>query len=738
MRAAVESSVSDIYMSANPSAAAPKRKSTSLPIESIKKPRIEGEEPIVLLTAVPNSSSEARMSSPPPNLMLRKKVTSSPQTARKLVIKEFKVKPQVPENFERETWSRLKEAINAIHNERTISYSLEELYQAAAALCTQKTAATLYFNLQQECQSHIQKEGAKLLGQTSDNISFLNLVDTCWQSHCRQMDLIRAIFLVLDRTYVIQNSTIRSIWDMGLALFRECVMSIQEVEKKTLSGILDLIERDRNSETVNRTLLKSLLRMYSALGIYNERFEAPFLEATTTYYANEGIRKIQEYEVSEYLKRVEVRLQEENERIYHYLDSTTKKSLVAIVEKQLLETHISSVLEKGFDAMVEGNRYQELALMYHLFARVNGQEALKNSWKSYIKSAGTAIVNDPERDKNMVQDLLDFKSKLDFILEESFHRNEACTYALKEAFEYFINVRQNKPAELIAKFIDEKLKSGKGTTEEELENLLDKLMTLFRYIQGKDVFEAFYKKDLAKRLLLSKSASLDAEKSMIAKLKTECGSNFTNKLEGMFKDIDSSKELMVRFKESKFVEKLSHLPTIELNVYVLTTGNWPAFTPIECKLPSEMLEYQEVFKMFYLSQRGGRRLMWQNSLGHCTVRCNFPSGKKELYSSLFQAVILLLFNESEELSFAAIQTATGLEEKELKRTLQSLACGKVKILQKKPKGRDVNNDDLFAFNKDFSAKTFRIKVNSTQMKETVEENQKTNEGIIQEIGRAHV
>ena len=36
---------------------------------------------------------------------------------------------------------------------------------------------------------------------------------------------------------------------------------------------------------------------------------------------------------------------------------------------------------------------------------------------------------------------------------------------------------------------------------------------------GKDVFEAFYKKDLAKRLLLSKSASYDAEKSMLLKLK---------------------------------------------------------------------------------------------------------------------------------------------------------------------------------------------------------------------------
>jgi len=60
-------------------------------------------------------------------------------------------------------------------------------------------------------------------------------------------------------------------------------------------------------------------------------------------------------------------------------------------------------------------------------------------------------------------------------------------------------------------------------------------MDFYYLSKGKDVFEAFYKKDLAKRLLLGKSASIDAEKSMISKLKTECGSQFTNKLEGMFK-----------------------------------------------------------------------------------------------------------------------------------------------------------------------------------------------------------
>ena len=46
-----------------------------------------------------------------------------------------------------------------------------------------------------------------------------------------------------------------------------------------------------------------------------------------------------------------------------------------------------------------------------------------------------------------------------------------------------------------AKFIDSKLRAGnKEATEEELERLLDKIMVLFRFIHGKDVFEAFYKK----------------------------------------------------------------------------------------------------------------------------------------------------------------------------------------------------------------------------------------------------
>jgi hypothetical protein len=45
---------------------------------------------------------------------------------------------------------------------------------------------------------------------------------------------------------------------------------------------------------------------------------------------------------------------------------------------------------------------------------------------------------------------------------------------------------------------------------------------------------------------------------------------------------------------------------------------------------------QDIFKEFYLSKYSGRRLMWQNSLGHCVLKADFPKGKKELAVSLFQ------------------------------------------------------------------------------------------------------
>ena len=62
-----------------------------------------------------------------------------------------------------------------------------------------------------------------------------------------------------------------------------------------------------------------------------------------------------------------------------------------------------------------------------------------------------------------------------------FYHFDSSLFCSQDAFESFINQRQNKPAEMIAKFVDSKLRAGnKESSEEELEKLLDKIMVIFR------------------------------------------------------------------------------------------------------------------------------------------------------------------------------------------------------------------------------------------------------------------
>lgn len=666
--------------------------------------------------------------------MPRTSIVASGKTgaSKKLVIKNFKDRPKIAENYTEDTWLKLREAVNAIQNSTSIKYNLEELYQAVENLCSYKVSPTLYKQLRQVCEDHVQAQIHIFREESLDNLSFLKRMNRCWQDHCRQTIMIRSIFLFLDRTYVLQNSLLPSIWDTGLELFRTHIVSDGGVQKRTVDGILQQIELERNGETIDRSLLRSLLGMLSDLQVYKDAFEDQFLNETNRLYAAEGQRLMQERDVPEFLHHVAHRLEEENDRIVSYLDQSTQKPLISCVEKQLLGEHMTAILQKGLSILLDENRVTELALLYQLFSKVKGGlPTLLQFWRDYIKTFGTEIACTPEKDKDMVQDLLDFKDKMDNVAHNCFAHSEGFINAMKEAFETFINKRPNKPAELIAKYVDSKLRAGnKEATEEELERILDKIMIIFRFIHGKDVFEAFYKKDLAKRLLVGKSASVDAEKSMLSKLKHECGAAFTSKLEGMFKDMELSKDIMIQFKQH--MQNQSEPSNIELTVNILTMGYWPSYIPMEVHLPPEMVKLQEVFKIFYLGKHSGRKLQWQPTLGHAVLKAEFKEGKKEVQVSLFQTLVLLMFNEGEDFSIEEIRTATGIEEEELKRTLQSLACGKARVLNKNPRGKDVEDGDRFNFNSDFKHKLFRIKINQIQMKETVEEQVSTTERVFQD------
>lgn len=111
-----------------------------------------------------------------------------------------------------------------------------------------------------------------------------------------------------------------------------------------------------------------------------------FLEATERLYAAEGQRLTQDQDVPEYLRHVDKRLAEENERLLHYLDSSTRTPLILTIEKQLISEHVINILQKGLDSILNENRISDISLLYTLFSRVKtGLDKLCIHFNNYIK-----------------------------------------------------------------------------------------------------------------------------------------------------------------------------------------------------------------------------------------------------------------------------------------------------------------------------------------------------------------
>jgi cullin 3 len=237
------------------------------------------------------------------------------------------------------------------------------------------------------------------------------------------------------------------------------------------------------------------------------------------------------------------------------------------------------------------------------------------------------------------------------------------------------------------------------------------------------MFERYYKKHLARRLLHGKSESADVEKQMISRMKLEIGNSFTTKLEGMFKDMTMSEDLTSGYRTH--IQNLGDLDRkqIDLGINVLTMNYWPMESMGGNNSRRDLL--QESFKAFYLKERNGRKLTWLGFLGSADIKCLFPKipGKEgvlsrerrhEINVPTYGMVILLLFNDladGETLSFEEIQSQTNIPNQDLARMLHTLSVlPKAKVLTKEPANKDLPKPgDKFGFNVSFTSKAVRIK-----------------------------
>ncbi|TPX15579.1 uncharacterized protein E0L32_004277 [Thyridium curvatum] len=569
--------------------------------------------------------------------------------------------------------------------------------------------------------------------------------------------------------------------------------------------ILDQINMEREGDVVDRTILRDCVAMLETLYVtdleeeheklYITGFEECFLHDSRAYYRNECQKLVREGNASVWLRHTKRRLTEEQDRCATTLSKLSLHKILKVVQEELIMAHLDDFLAiegTGLRAMLDNDRFDDLSILYHLISlvdpdknalksvlqkRVIGmgmeiEQELKNTDFSVAASVGGPAPAAEGAEKAKVQplsqsaqqtaaaikwvnDIVQLKEKFDKIWTRCFEEDMLVQSSLTKGFTELFTLCK-RSAEYVSLFIDDSFKRGvRGKSDVEIDAILDKSITMIRFLTDKDMFQRYYQKHLARRLLHNKSENPEVETQMLARMQLDLGKNFTTKFEGMFKDMKNSEDLTSNYQ--KYVRGLGDLDSsskVELGINVLTTNNWPSEVmgrsgdapKTQCNYPPDIQRLQKSFFTYYLKDRSGRQLTWVGSAGTAEIKCLFPkiSGQDkgplsrerryELTVPTFGMVVLMLFNDvadGEGLLFEEIQAATNIPTADLTRALASLSIPpKSRVLLKEPMTKSVKSGDKFSFNTQFVSKTLKIKapvINAVSKVEGEEERKDTEE-----------
>jgi cullin 1 len=529
-----------------------------------------------------------------------------------------------------------------------------------------------------------------------------------------------------------------------------------KVHEKVMAAVLKLVEKQRNGETIDQLQVKAIVESFVSLGldehdstkstldVYRLNFERPFLTATKEYYDQESQRFVADNSVVEYMKKAETRLDEEKERVGLYLHPDIMKKLMDTCNDSLITAH-TPLLRDEFQVLLDSERTDDLARMYKLLARIkDGLEPLRARFELHVRKAGLAAIDkvaaqgDNFEPKVYVDALLEVHGKYQQLVNVAFTGESEFVRSLDNACKEFVNRNQicksssTKSPELLAKYTDQLLKKGaKAADESELEELLVQIMVVFKYIDDKDVFQKFYSRMLAKRLVHTNSVSDDAETSMISKLKEACGFEYTNKLQRMFQDVQISKDLNQSYKEHEdlLLGDSNSKRNLDSTYQILGTGFWPLNAPnTPFAPPAEINKATDSFTKFYDNKHNGRKLTWLWQLCKGELKANYVKMGKVPYTfqvSTYQMAMLLLFNDSEKIEYSEMAELTNLNDETLEPALMILIKARVLTASDPKPGPGVS----YTLNEGFKNKKLKVNLNITVKSEQKVEADETHKTI---------
>ncbi|CAF2832753.1 unnamed protein product [Rotaria sp. Silwood2] len=371
----------------------------------------------------------------------------------------------------------------------------------------------------------------------------------------------------------------------------------QSLQKQVTLACLQLIKAERQNEMINTRFIRAVVEIEldfeknssvpnssdqitsPTLKIYKDYFEVPFLQYTEQFYRQEASNFLVHNSMSEYLKKVSPWIDEELHRVQSYLHSSTLAPLIKKLEQIFIFDQLEAICTEA-KTLLHNENYSDFACLFKSFDKIpNVTVQLKKIFEDNFLPKGIqsmeqisiTAINDP---KLHIETILDIHKKFFKVAQNFFNNDENLIASVNKACGNFINNNAiteaannaRKSAELLARYFDIFLRKGSKVEKEiSIEKKFDQIMIVFNYIKDKDVFEKFYYKMLAKRLVGRLSTSNDYEELMILRLINACGFAYTSKLQKMFQDVSLSGTLLDQYRIYCKKEKIDNIGINILN-----------------------------------------------------------------------------------------------------------------------------------------------------------------------------
>ncbi|XP_034937978.1 cullin-2 [Chelonus insularis] len=666
-----------------------------------------------------------------------------------------------------QTWGVLQETVKSVITLADVPRSTwNDRFSDVYSLCVaypEPLADRLYNETKRFLDNHVTQLLSKV--QSQGESALLQTYHRYWTEYSQGIIYLHRLYLYLNQQHIkkqkikdaelIYGSSTQNnadcleqmeIGELGLDIWKKKM--IEPLKKSLVSLLLEGIHADRMGEaqTTKTDVICGVIESFVAveaykvkgeLELYQEIFETPFLETSGEFYSREASELLQQSDVTKYMERVTWRLIQEDMRAHNFLHHTSVPKVRQCCEEKMIAGPIRW-LHAESATMIEEERKRDLSLLYPLLRSIPGAlSPLITKLTQHITQQGLNAIGDLQGENvhiQFVENMLNVHSKYSQMIGVVFRGDQAFMAALDKACSAAVNHRPpRQPArapELLAKYCDSLLKkSTKGISESEIDKKLAKSITVFKYVDDKDVFQKFYARMLAKRLIHQQSQSMDAEETMIDRLKQMCGYEFTNKLHRMFTDMSVSVDLNAKFTNSLRERDAENQLGIGFVIYVLQAGAWPLSLPTfpgQFHVPQQLEKSIQAFESFYHEQFSGRKLTWLHHLSQGELKLNYLKKPYLVTVQTYQMALLLLFEQCDSMTFNEAAVSLRLHHDQLVKHAASLIdC---KILKKNTEG-EIKEDTILSLNLDYHNKRTKFRVTGALQKDAPHDAEATHRSV---------